>query len=168
MTVTLRAYEPTDLDRCMEIWWAASRHAHAFLEETELASDAELVRTLYMPGAEITVAESGGRIVAFIALIDSLVGGLFVDPEARRQGIGRLLMRHASKSKGVLTLEVYVANDGARAFYRALGYREILCHLTDDQGRPHPLIRMTDEAEMDRALAASPAATIEPPHLFAA
>ncbi len=151
MTVTLRPYQPADLDRCMEIWWAASRHAHSFLGEDELAADAALVRAIYMPNAEVIVAERKDRVLGFIALIEAFVGGLFVDPQAHRQGIGRSLMRQASRLKGALTLEAYVVNEGARAFYRTLGYREILCQITDDWGRPYPLVRITNGEEIQHA-----------------
>lgn len=143
MATTLRAYADTDLEACMLIWRRSCDHAHSFLGKAALDADAMLVRTRYIPNADITVAESDGQIAGFIALAGSFVGGLFVDPEIHRRGTGRQLLEHAESSHGPLTLEVYVANREARAFYRALGYREILCRTGDDSGRPYPLIRMT-------------------------
>lgn len=156
MTFTLRPYSHADLEPCMMVWRRSSEHAHSFLGKTELNADAMLVRTLYIPNADITVAERDGRIVGFIALAGTFVGGLFVDPTAHRQGIGRQLMQHAETRSGPLTLEVYVANQGARAFYRALGYREILCQTVDDSGRPYPLVRMTSDHDVGRAVQAAP------------
>jgi ribosomal protein S18 acetylase RimI-like enzyme len=150
----LRPYTPADLDAVMAIWRRASEAGHPFLSAADLDADAELVRTLYIPGAEITVAEEDGRILGFVALVGTFVGGLFVDPAAHRRGVGRRLMADAESRRGPLTLEVYVANATARAFYRALGYREILCQITDDQGRPHPLVRMTSVEDAAQALPA--------------
>jgi ribosomal protein S18 acetylase RimI-like enzyme len=151
--VILRPYAPADLDAVMGVWRRASEAGHPFLA-ADLDADAELVRTLYIPGAEIIVAEADGRILGFVALVGSFVGGLFVDPAAHRRGVGRRLMAHAEAARGPLTLEVYHANLAARVFYGALGYREILCQITDDQGRPHPLVRMTSAEDAAEALPA--------------
>ena len=83
----LRAYDPArDLDTCLAIWRRASEVGHPFLDAATLDADAVLIRDVYMPAADITVAEDGGRVVGFIALLDDLVGGLFVDPGAHRRG----------------------------------------------------------------------------------
>jgi ribosomal protein S18 acetylase RimI-like enzyme len=152
--MNLRPYTPADLGAVMAIWRRASEAGHPFLSAAELDADAHLVRTLYIPGAEITVAEADGRILGCATLVGSFVGGLFVDPAAHRRGIGRRLMAHAERLRGPLTLEVYLDNPLARAFYTALGYREILCQITDDQGRPHPLVRMTTAEDAASALPA--------------
>jgi ribosomal protein S18 acetylase RimI-like enzyme len=155
----LRPCRPADIDAVMAIWRRASEAGHPFLPAAELDADADLVRTLYIPGAEITVAEEDGRILGFVALVGSFVGGLFVDPAAHRRGVGRRLMADAESRRGSLTLEVYMENPSARAFYSALGYREILCQITDDQGRPHRLVRMTSAEDTASAL---PAPAIRP------
>ncbi len=137
----LRPYASSDLDRVMDIWRCASEIAHPFLVG-ELDADAELVRNLYVPSADITVAEENSRVLGFVAIIGSVVGALFVDTSSHRRGIGRQLMDHAQAVHGPLSLEVYLENRTARDFYAALGYREVLCHMTDDQGRPHRLVQM--------------------------
>jgi len=53
-----------------------------------------------------------------------------VDSAHRRKGVGTLLMRWIESTAltagiGVIYLEARLRNTGARAFYRALGYREI-------------------------------------------
>jgi 8-oxo-dGTP pyrophosphatase MutT (NUDIX family)/GNAT superfamily N-acetyltransferase len=143
-TLRLRRYDAqSDLDRCMAIWRAASEVGHPFLDAETLDADAMVVRDSYMPAAEITVAERAGTVVGFIALLDDLVGGLFVDPSAHRSGAGRALISDALRRKGRLEVEVYAANPGARAFYSACGFAETGRRDTDDHGRGLPLIRMT-------------------------
>jgi ADP-ribose pyrophosphatase YjhB (NUDIX family)/predicted GNAT superfamily acetyltransferase len=140
----LRPYDgPSDLDHCMVLWRAASEAGHPFLDAATLDVDALVVRELYMPAAEITVAERNGKVVGFIALLGDLVGGLFVDPGAHRSGTGRALIGDALRRKGRLEVEVYEANPGARAFYAACGFVETGRRDTDDHGRALPLIRMT-------------------------
>lgn len=148
----LRPYNPADLDTVMTLWRTASETAHPFLAD-ELDSDARFIRDTCIPSADITIAEQGGRVLGFIALIDSFVGALFVDPAAHRRGIGRLLIAHARSARPHLTLEVYLENHPARAFYAALGFREVLCQITDDMGRPYRLVRMTTAPDSASALA---------------
>jgi putative acetyltransferase len=144
--IWVRDYDaPRDFDRCVSIWEAATRTAHPFLGGEALAADRELVREVYMPQAEIMVAGTGLRVMGFLALVGAdggHVGGLFVAPEAQGRGIGRRLVEVAAERRGVLTVEVYAQNAGARAFYGSLGFRATGSRPQDDQGRPHPLIAM--------------------------
>jgi ribosomal protein S18 acetylase RimI-like enzyme len=102
-----------------------------------------------MPAAAIRVADADRRPVGFIALLDSFIGGLFVDPAAHGRGIGRLLVLDALAKHPCLHVEVYEANAGARTFYARLGFRETGRRETDDQGRPWPLLRLRLEAGPD-------------------
>lgn len=140
--LTLRPWRPADLEPCMEIWRAASEIGHPFLTRAELDADADLVRTIYMPSTDITVAVIDSEVVGFIALSGDFIGALFVSPAFHRRGIGARLLAHVARLHPGLEVEVYVANTAARRFYAASGFAEVLCHLTDDQGRPHALIQM--------------------------
>jgi putative acetyltransferase len=150
--IDLRPYDPVhDLAACLAIWEAASRGAHGFLGDAAIENDRDLVRDVYMPHAAVTVAETGGNIAGFIALIAGTeedgapvarhVGGLFVSPAVQGVGIGRRLVE-AVADGGPLTVEVYAANHGARAFYRRLRFRETGRRPLDDRGRPHLLIAL--------------------------
>ncbi len=146
-TPRLRPYAPEDREDCLAIWEAASRHGHPFLGEDVLARQRDLVGDVYLPRARTVVAEREGRIVGFIGLIGTFIGGLFVDPRAHGRGIGRHLVLHASNLKGELAVEVYEANQGARAFYERLGFIAVSRREVDDEALPHPLIRMIRQAE---------------------
>jgi 8-oxo-dGTP pyrophosphatase MutT (NUDIX family)/N-acetylglutamate synthase-like GNAT family acetyltransferase len=144
--VTLRPYDAArDLDRCLAIWRAASEVGHPFLDAATRDADANVIRDIYMPAAEVTVAERDGQVIGFVALLGQLVGGLFVDPAAHRAGAGRALIDDALGRKGRLEVEVYEANRGARAFYAACGFVTASRRERDDHGRALPLIRMTLE-----------------------
>lgn len=139
---TLRPWRPADLEPCMNIWRAGSEIGHPFLGRAALDADAELVRSHYMPKTDITLAERAGEILGFIALSGNFVGALFVAPAWHRQGVGERLLAEAARHHPLLGVEVYAENRAARRFYAANGFAETLCHLTDDQGRPHAVIRM--------------------------
>ncbi len=146
-TPRLRPYAPEDREDCLAIWQAASRHGHPFLGEDVLARQRDLVGDVYLPRAQTVVAERDGRIVGFVGLIDAFIGGLFVDPRAHGRGIGRQLVLHAADLKGELAVEVYEENQGARAFYERLGFVAVGRREVDDEGLPHPLIRMIRRAD---------------------
>ena len=89
-----------------------------------------LMYILRNPRASTFVFEDG-RVLGSIMLHDD--GGVLrvlsvgVDPSARRQGIGRRLMALAEGmaqkfGSKEIRLEVSTKNDGAIAFYKALGY----------------------------------------------
>jgi GNAT superfamily N-acetyltransferase len=138
----LRAYAPSDLAACLAIWRAASEAGHPFLAREDLDADEALVRDVYFPQARITVACDGAAPVAFVAMVGSLIGALFVSPDQHRRGIGRALIETVAQTHGPLTVEVYEDNAGARRFYRALGFRQTARRATDDRDRPLPLVRM--------------------------
>lgn len=82
----------------------------------------------------VLVASIGGVTEGFAIMrfgdIHAHLFLLAVQPEFRRQGIGRLLMQWLEKScrtAGIrqIRLEVRASNLGARRFYRQLGYRFI-------------------------------------------
>jgi len=138
----IRPYVPADEAACLDIWHAASRVGHSFLGEETLAGQRDVVRTVYLVHAENWIAERDGRVLGFMGLLKAHVGGLFVAPTCHGTGVGRALIDHAFALKGPLTVEVYAANECARAFYARCGFVEIGRKPTDDEGRPFPLVRL--------------------------
>jgi putative acetyltransferase len=142
----IRNAEPRDHAAMLDIWAAASAVAHAFLGSAAIEAQRALVRDVYIPGAENMVAEDGEAILGFIGLLGRHIGGLFVSPAAHRRGVGRALVEHAAALRGPLSVEVYEANESARAFYARLGFLPLARKPLDDQGRPVPLIRLARPA----------------------
>jgi GNAT superfamily N-acetyltransferase len=78
----------------------------------------------------VFVAEVDGSLKGFAAILpredgDSELDGLFVEPEAWRQGVGRALVEHccsAARSAGASSLHV-VGNPHAEGFYALCGFR---------------------------------------------
>ncbi|WP_259781757.1 GNAT family N-acetyltransferase [Aestuariispira ectoiniformans] len=138
----VRAFDPADTDRLLEIWLAASKIGHPFLGDAVLRDQMKLVRDIYLPQAETWVACKTHRAIGFIGLLDNFIGGLFVDPSFHGHGIAKTLINAASSRYPSLDVDVYEDNPIAPTVYQRLGFREISRRLTDDDGRPHPLIRM--------------------------
>jgi ribosomal protein S18 acetylase RimI-like enzyme len=86
-------------------------------------------------GYKAVLFEIEGEIVAYALYTDHpnhsdtiYLRQIFVDRSRRRQGIGRKVMRILSEEiwprDKRLTVEVLVSNEVARAYYKAVGYRE--------------------------------------------
>jgi [ribosomal protein S18]-alanine N-acetyltransferase len=76
------------------------------------------------------VAQAGGRIGGFLvsralAPGESEILNLAVQPDYRRQGVARALMRHyLAHDPGVVFLEVRKSNTAAIEFYNSMGFKE--------------------------------------------
>ena len=140
--VTIRAYSAADKEILSSIWYRASLEAHHFLGQARLQEQHKLIEDIYLEKAETWVACLDGRPVGFIGLLDTFVGGLFVDPSAQGHGIGQGLIAHALALKDLLMLEVYANNVRACTFYRQLGFCEISRRPRDDDDLPFENILM--------------------------
>ncbi len=141
-SLRIRRLEAVDTDRLVEIWFEASCQAHHFLPLEMLEQQRDLIRKVYLPRAETWVAVCKGKPAGFVSLLDCHIGGLFIDPAMQGSGIGRRLVDHASRDRSPLTVEVYEENAPALAFYKHLDFVAVGRRPLDDNGLPHPLIRM--------------------------
>jgi GNAT superfamily N-acetyltransferase len=86
---------------------------------------------------EVLAARAEGRVVGVAVLAYRLsisAGGLFasvedlyVEPDARRRGLGRALLEAVGErcaARGVSYIEAQVEDEEATAFYAAVGYEE--------------------------------------------
>lgn len=131
----IRPYDNLDLDQLLKVWSEASAVAHPFLTSEFLAAERDNIQNVYLPNAETWVYELAGGVVAFISLIGNEVGGLFVDPEYQRRGIGQRLMDKARSLRGELEVEVFLANRIGRAFYDQCGFEPVLQRIHEPTGQ---------------------------------
>ncbi len=67
---------------------------------------------------------------------------LFIDPDARGQGVGRLLVQRATTTQGATKVDVNEQNPQALGFYEHLGFEVVGRSPLDGQGKPYPLLHM--------------------------
>ena len=112
---------------------------------------------LSQPDHEVYVPVLDGKVAGFLSLHqpdehENLpdcyyeVGGIYLDPQYYRQGIGRRLMAFAEeqarlKGKTAMMLGVFKENAPSRRFYEACGYRPDGRTDTRDYGRPLVIMR---------------------------
>ncbi|WBB67755.1 GNAT family N-acetyltransferase [Micromonospora sp. WMMD812] len=88
------------------------------------ASDAHVRSHLERGG--VHCLSQDGRIVGFSILDGPTIDLMMVDPDHRRRGLGRLLLRHVEDTLlarySTIRLESFADNAGANSFYEACGW----------------------------------------------
>lgn len=130
----IRPYTPSDCEPLLDVWARAAARAHAFLPPAFLEAERENIPKVYLPIAETWVWDEDGRVVAFMSLLGSEVGALFVHPGFQRRGIGRALIEHAQARRGALEVEVFERNHHGRTFYAGLGFEQLYRSVHDQTG----------------------------------
>src|SRR6266567_3640745 len=134
-----------DRDTLVGIWLRSVRATHTFLTEDDIQSLLPFVRDELGPESDLelwVLAGAEGAVIGFTGLSGTDVAALFLDPDHLRHGGGRLLIEHARRLKGALTVDVDEQNPGAVRFYEATGFETVGRSPTDDAGRPFPILHM--------------------------
>ena len=143
----IRKARPDDVPRLFEIWHAAVAATHDFVSRADRAEIAAIVRDQYLPAAPLWVAvDEADRPLGFMGMTGATMDSLFIDPAHHGRGIGRAMVDHAKAIAPALSVDVNEQNDGAVAFYRHLGFRQVGRSPVDDSGRPYPLLHLRLDA----------------------
>ena len=135
--------QPALLQQLLKIWEQSVRATHHFLSSREIEQIKE-----YVPGAlnlvpRLVIArEESGAPVGFMGVDGGRLEMLFLVPDKRGNGLGRLLVEYGMKHCGVRSVTVNEQNPEAKGFYEHMGfcvYKRTDC---DEQGAPYPLLYM--------------------------
>ena len=133
---------PKLVDQLTYVWERSVRATHTFLSEDEIAEIRPFVPQALADVETLVVAESDGTPVGFMGVQDGRLEMLFLDPDVRGQGLGRLLLTHGIERLGVTELTVNEQNPQAVGFYEHMGFTTYRRTETDEEGRPYPLLYM--------------------------
>lgn len=150
MTSTPLAIRPArsnESETLVDIWLRSVRATHSFVTEPEIATYLPLVRTMFNERETWVLCEASDQPIGFMTLKDNEVDALFLSPDFLRRGGGRMLIDHARRLKGPLTVDVSEENPEALHFYLACGFEIIGRSEVDGLGHPHPLLHLRDRAE---------------------
>ena len=143
--MTIREAVPGDGDTLVAIWLRSVRATHTFLTEDDIQSLLPFVREELGTPSELelwVLCDDAGEAIGFTGLVGADVAALFLDPSHRRRGGGRMLVDHAARLKGALTVDVNEQNPEAVRFYEVLGFEPVGRSAVDDAGRPFPILHM--------------------------
>ncbi len=100
------------------------------------------VKDVLLKTCHVWVAERDEVILGYAALDGDMLEHLYLHPDARRQGIGTLLLNEVKHdSPGGVSLHVFQANTDARKFYEHHGF--VVVGTTDGSGNMENLPDMT-------------------------
>ncbi len=144
----IRPFTDDDLGAVLDVWYRASLVAHSFLTEDFFETERRLIAEEWLPASETSVCERDNRILGSVSVVGNEVGGLFVDPEYQRRGVGRSLMDSVTAQRSHVVLDVFEANVIGRAFYAAYGFRRIGAGTEPATGLP--VIRLRLDSQHNR------------------
>ncbi|MFE7621024.1 GNAT family N-acetyltransferase, partial [Streptomyces sp. NPDC057496] len=130
--VRLRRATVEDAGPLTRLFLASRAAAMPYLPKVHSDEDTLAWMThVVLPGTTVWIAEAGtgdgaGEPLGFVSVDGAELEHLYLRPDARRRGIGSLLLDRARRSSaGELTLYVFRRNTDARAFYERHGFTAI-------------------------------------------
>lgn len=129
--------------RLLEIWESAVRNTHTFLNEADICA--------IKPEAEAAFAQvehlycfvdENGIIQGFIGAEGQKIELLFVDADARGNGIGKRLLEFSVTNLHTCYVDVNEQNEQGVGFYEHMGFATMSRSGCDEQGRPFPILHL--------------------------
>jgi len=133
----------SDFPRMLEVWEAAVRATHDFLEEHDIQLLKPLLIEQYFPQVQLScIRGADGNVSGFLGYAEGKIEMLFVDPQKHGTGIGRALLNDAVVRLGANQVDVNEQNPKALGFYLSQGFAVAGRSPLDDGGRPFPILHL--------------------------
>ena len=133
---------PGLVEQLVAVWERSVSATHAFLSDAEVAQIKPFVPQALAGVGTLVVAEREGAPVGFMGVEGGRLEMLFLDPDVRGQGLGRMLLTYGIEHLGVTELTVNEQNPQAVGFYEHMGFSTYQRTETDEESRPYPLLYM--------------------------
>lgn len=138
------ARPPQLVQQLVEVWQRSVQATHLFLSAPEIPAIRTYVPQALCGGKKhlIVAQDESGTPVGFMGVQENRLEMLFLDPEARGQGLGARLLCLGMEQYGVSGLTVNEQNPAAAGFYRHMGFVVYRRSELDEQGGPYPILYM--------------------------
>lgn len=125
------------------VWEASVRATHHFLTEADIQFYKPLVLNEYLKSVTLYYIKGANNdIQGFIGIAADKIEMLFIHPDARGKGLGKLLLQYAVKEAAAFKVDVNEENEQAVAFYEHMGFVVVSRSPLDGSGKPHPILSM--------------------------
>lgn len=140
---TIEPVFATDYSEVVDVWEASVRATHLFLREADIFYFKPLILNDYLKAVHLTcVKDEAGRILGFMGVHEDSLEMLFLHPDARGKGLGKLLILHAINNLKVKKVDVNEQNPQAVGFYEHIGFEVVSRSELDGLGKPYPILHM--------------------------
>ena len=127
----------------MEVWEASVRATHHFLKEDDILFFKKMIPEKYLDATRLYVVRSNmTKILGFLGVSNESIEMLFIRPEARGKGIGKIFLDYAVRKLRLYKVDVNEQNEQALGFYLKYGFKIIGRSELDDIGKPYPILHM--------------------------
>ena len=137
-----KAFE-VDFPILIDIWERSVRATHNFLPDAEIDNLKPLILNEYFHFVLLHKYVQHGQIVGFIGTSNATIEMLFINPDFRGKGVGRVLTNFAVKDLKIKKVDVNEQNFQAIGFYEKLGFKVIGRSELDGQNKPYPILHLT-------------------------
>jgi putative acetyltransferase len=125
------------------VWEASVRATHDFLKEEDIVYFRPLILNEYLKAVDLKcVKDSQKKIIGFLGVADRKIEMLFIHPDVRGHGIGKMLVDYAIHHMQSTKVDVNEQNRQAVGFYEHLGFTVISRSELDSLGMPYPILHM--------------------------
>jgi putative acetyltransferase len=143
MNYEIESIDKSAYQEVVDVWELSVRATHHFLKEEDIAYFKPLILNSYLDAVELRcVKKADGKIIGFSGVADANLEMLFIHPDARGSGIGKLLLAYAIKEQGVTKVDVNEDNQQALGFYEKFGFKTYSRSALDGTGKPYPILHM--------------------------
>ena len=127
----------------VEVWEASVRATHSFLTEEDIQFFKPLILNEFLSAVNLRcVKNDDGKILGFLGVAEVNIEMLFLAPESRGKGMGRLLVKYAIEQMGAQKVDVNEQNPDAVGFYKHVGFEVSSRSPLDGMGKPFPILHM--------------------------
>ena len=127
----------------LEIWEASVKATHHFLKKDDIEFFKKTIlekKIFNLVG--LTVVRDDNIILGFMGVSGNSLEMIFLHPDARGKGIGKMLLKHAIADLKVTKVDVNEQNVEALQFYELFGFTLISRSALDGTGKPYPILHM--------------------------
>ncbi|MBL3658799.1 GNAT family N-acetyltransferase [Fulvivirga sp. 2943] len=143
MSPEIDTIKKAEYPEVVNVWEASVRATHHFLREEDIEYFKPLILNTYLDAVELRcVRNHEKRIIGFLGVAEDNLEMLFIHPEYRGQGIGKLLLDYSIDHLNVTKVDVNEQNEQAVGFYKHYGFYMIDRSELDSSGKPYPTLHM--------------------------
>lgn len=146
--MTIVSAIPAEYPLLADLWQDSVKATHHFLPDDFTENLKSSVETEFFPMVQLFCAkDEAGKILGFLGVADQKIEMLFIDPNQRGNGVGKMLTLFAIHELHVTKVDVNEQNEQAVGFYKKMGFVITGRSEKDGQGMDYPLLLMGVSSE---------------------